>query len=416
MQYWRSVLIAGWLIGVANGQTQVDLRLQSKSIDFSAAPSTQPFQSGAVLPAACLVDQAYFKTNAPAGLNLYGCTAVNSWTLLSGGVLLGDVTGSPGVNTVTKIQGRAISTAAPAGGESLVWNSTTSSWTPQTIAGTAGPQGPAGPTGATGPTGSVGPTGAAGPQGSAGPTGVAGPQGSTGQTGATGAAGSAGGTGSQGTTGPQGATGPAGPQGPTGALGPQGPTGTAGAISRIQNAGANLPIESTLNFTGGGCSDDPTTSSTNCSGGSGTSGLAIDLNGTAEGTQPTLNFISGTGIVQVCVNNVGASRVDCTPSFNTALIPTHDTIHANESYCASSNGTTSYTCSMPNKALLSYSAGQVFLLNVDTTCASSCSLNIDGLGAISITEKDGVTNPTGTLVAGQAQFVWYDGTFLRLMY
>jgi len=71
---------------------------------------------------------------------------------------------------------------------------------------------------------------------------------------------------------------------------------------------------------------------------------------------------------------------------------------------------------MPDKALLSYSVGQVFLLNVDTTCASSCSLNIDGLGAISVKEKDGLTDPTGTLVAGQAQFVWYDGTLLRLMY
>ena len=108
--------------------------------------------------------------------------------------------------------------------------------------------------------------------------------------------------------------------------------------------------------------------------------------------------------------------MDCTPSFNTALIPTHDTIHANESYCASSNGTTAYTCSMPDKALTAYTAGQVFLLNVDTTCATSCSLNIDSLGLKSITKKDGLTAPGGALVAGQAQFVWYDGTVIRLMY
>ena len=145
-------------------------------------------------------------------------------------------------------------------------------------------------------------------------------------------------------------------------------------------------------------------------------GLNIALNGTTEGTQATLNFISGTGIVQACVNNVSASRVDCTPSFNSALIPTHDTVHANESYCASSNGTTGYTCSMPDKALVSYSAGQVFLLNVDTTCATSCSLNIDGLGTISVYQKDGMTAPGGALVAGQAQFVWFDGTVMRLMY
>jgi hypothetical protein len=71
---------------------------------------------------------------------------------------------------------------------------------------------------------------------------------------------------------------------------------------------------------------------------------------------------------------------------------------------------------MPDKALLSYSAGQAFLLNVDTTCASSCSLNIDGIGVITITQKDGMTAPGGALVAGQAQFIWYDGTVMRLMY
>ena len=108
--------------------------------------------------------------------------------------------------------------------------------------------------------------------------------------------------------------------------------------------------------------------------------------------------------------------MDCTPSFNTALIPTHDTIHANESYCASSNGTTSYTCVMPSKALPTYTLGQTFLLNVDATCASSCSLNVDGLGVKTIKKKDGVTDPSGALVAGQAQFVWFDGTVIRLMY
>jgi hypothetical protein len=377
MQYRRVILAAAWLIGVANGQTQVDLKTQSKIVNFSGAPSTQPFQSGTVLPSACLVDQAFFQTNAPAGLNLYGCTAVNSWTLLSAGILLGDVTGTPGASNVSKIQGHTVSTTAPTSGQSLVWNSSTNSWTPETVTGaqgSVGPTGPAGPTGPTGPGGSQGPTGA------------------------------------------QGTTGPAGTAGPTGPTGPAGPTGTNGAISRIQNAGANLPVEASLNFTGGGCTDSPSTSSTNCSGAAGISGLNIDLNGTAVGTQPTLNFIAGTGITQVCSNNSANSRVDCTPSFNTALIPTHDTIHANESYCASSNGTIGYTCAMPDKALLSYSAGQAFLLNVDTTCAGSCSLNIDGVGVITITQKDGVTAPGGALVAGQAQFIWYDGTVMRLMY
>jgi hypothetical protein len=343
MRYRRPILVAAWLIGMLDAQTLVDLRTQSKSVDFSAANTTKPFKSGTSLPATCGVGEAFFQTNAPAGLNLYGCTAVNSWTLLSAGILTGDVTGTPSASKVSQIQGRPVSSTAPASGQSLAWSSSANSWTPQSVAGSQGPQGPTGPTG------------------------------------------------------------------------PQGPAGTNGAISHVQNSGTNLPVESSLNFTGGGCTDDPTNSRTDCTG-AGIAGLAIALNGTTQGTQATLNFISGTGIIQACTNNVGASRVDCTPSFNTALIPTHDTIHANESYCVSSTGTTSYTCSMPDKALTAYTAGQMFLLNVDTTCAASCSLNIDGVGTISIKKKDGVTDPGGVLVAGQAQLAWYDGTVIRLMY
>lgn len=69
----------------APGQTQVDLRTQSKSIDFSAASSTKPFASGSALPATCGVGQMFFLTNTIGGQNMYGCSAVNTWTLQSGG-------------------------------------------------------------------------------------------------------------------------------------------------------------------------------------------------------------------------------------------------------------------------------------------------------------------------------------------
>ncbi len=143
MQYRRALLAAVWLIGMAQGQTLVDLRTQSKSVDFSAANTTKPFKAGTALPATCGVGEAFFQTNAAAGLNLYGCTAVNSWTLLSAGILAGDVTGTPGASTVVQIQGRAVSATAPSSGQSLAW-STSTGWTPQTVAGV---QGPAGPTG-----------------------------------------------------------------------------------------------------------------------------------------------------------------------------------------------------------------------------------------------------------------------------
>jgi hypothetical protein len=69
----------------AAAQTQVDLRTQSKSVDFTAASSTRPLKTGASLPATCTLGEMFFKTDAPAGMNVYGCTAGNTWTLQGGG-------------------------------------------------------------------------------------------------------------------------------------------------------------------------------------------------------------------------------------------------------------------------------------------------------------------------------------------
>lgn len=65
-------------------QTLIDLRTQGKSVDFSGATSTKPFQTGAALPATCSVGAIFFNTAAPAGQNLYGCTAPNTWSELGG--------------------------------------------------------------------------------------------------------------------------------------------------------------------------------------------------------------------------------------------------------------------------------------------------------------------------------------------
>jgi hypothetical protein len=76
-----------WIIGAAgalNAQiTQLDLHFQSRDVDFSTANSTTPFKSGTSLPSLCSVGQMFFLLNAPAGANLYGCTALNGWTLES---------------------------------------------------------------------------------------------------------------------------------------------------------------------------------------------------------------------------------------------------------------------------------------------------------------------------------------------
>jgi hypothetical protein len=65
--------------------------------DFSNAAHTLPMKSGttAMLPPLCAPGETYFATDAPAGGNVYGCTAVNVWTaqgnlsVKSGGVTVG---------------------------------------------------------------------------------------------------------------------------------------------------------------------------------------------------------------------------------------------------------------------------------------------------------------------------------------
>jgi len=77
----------------ADGQTQVDLAAQSKNVDFSAALFTKPAKAGTAIPSSCTVGEVFFKTDAAAGQNLYGCTSANTWSPLGAagtGSQLGD--------------------------------------------------------------------------------------------------------------------------------------------------------------------------------------------------------------------------------------------------------------------------------------------------------------------------------------
>ena len=134
-------------------QTQIDLRTQAKSVDFSGAAMTKPSRAGTVLPATCSAGETYLKIDGPLGQNLYVCTNGNTWSLQGAPIpgvtgyantvlatdgtsllwkaLSGDVSGPPSTLKVTGIQGRAVSAAAPTNGQSLVWNSSTSQWQPQ---------------------------------------------------------------------------------------------------------------------------------------------------------------------------------------------------------------------------------------------------------------------------------------------
>lgn len=142
--------------------TQLDLKSQARGVDFSKAAATKPFKTGTIIPATCAVGESFFKSDAAPGQNLYGCTAVNSWTVQSGGgglppftgnadhllgtdgtqaswmPLGGDVSGAPPSLFVTGLQGKRVAATTPTGGQVLTWNSTALNWEPGTIASSSG--------------------------------------------------------------------------------------------------------------------------------------------------------------------------------------------------------------------------------------------------------------------------------------
>ena len=59
--------------------TRVDLKTQAINADFGSFTMTRPFQTGTSLPSTCVGGEMFFKTDAAAGSNLYGCTSTNTW-------------------------------------------------------------------------------------------------------------------------------------------------------------------------------------------------------------------------------------------------------------------------------------------------------------------------------------------------
>ena len=100
-----TILLAGGA-GTGHAQTRVDLRTQGKSIDFSDAVSTRPAKTGTTLPATCSPGELFFKTNAPEGNNLFGCTGAAQWkqmasitAMVSGCGLIGCEEGACGIDS-----------------------------------------------------------------------------------------------------------------------------------------------------------------------------------------------------------------------------------------------------------------------------------------------------------------------------
>jgi hypothetical protein len=137
-------------------QTAIDLRTQSKSVDFSSAASTKTAKMGTTLPPVCSSGEMFFKTNAAPGSNLFGCTATNTWSLMGAAnlpamsgaansvlstdganaqwqALTGDVSGSLNALQVTGMRGIAVSPQTPADGEALLFNGSANSYLPKIV-------------------------------------------------------------------------------------------------------------------------------------------------------------------------------------------------------------------------------------------------------------------------------------------
>jgi hypothetical protein len=76
---------AGVTLGGLWAQTQLDLRTQSKDVDFTSAIATRPVKTGSVLPGACTVGDLFLNLGALPGQNLFACLSANVWTPQSSG-------------------------------------------------------------------------------------------------------------------------------------------------------------------------------------------------------------------------------------------------------------------------------------------------------------------------------------------
>jgi hypothetical protein len=86
--------------GCATGNCNALTAASGDSLDAGSADSTIPAKKGTATPGTCTVGEQFFDTDATAGLNVFGCTATNTWTLLGDGAGgSGDITDVWGCTT-----------------------------------------------------------------------------------------------------------------------------------------------------------------------------------------------------------------------------------------------------------------------------------------------------------------------------
>lgn len=117
----------------AYGQTLINLATQGRNVDFSNAPSTRPEKTGSSLPATCLAGQLFFNLSSPAGQNLYGCNATNTWVVLGSGS--GSGLADPGSNGLVVRTALDTTTAVAAPVGTVVGTTDTQTLTNKTVDG-----------------------------------------------------------------------------------------------------------------------------------------------------------------------------------------------------------------------------------------------------------------------------------------
>lgn len=85
--YLIAAVVAMALACQLAAQTRIDLRNQTKLMDFSQTEATRPMQTGTALPATCLAGELYLLLSAPAGTNIYACISANVWVAQDGGAV-----------------------------------------------------------------------------------------------------------------------------------------------------------------------------------------------------------------------------------------------------------------------------------------------------------------------------------------
>jgi hypothetical protein len=117
--YLKSRYVIAFLaaIGLTFGQTLLDLKTQTKNVDFSKVLSVRPFPTGTTLPSVCNTGGMFFKIDAASGANLYGCVASNSWVVQGPGTTT--VTGGTEVITLTTASGSPSATCTAPSATSL---------------------------------------------------------------------------------------------------------------------------------------------------------------------------------------------------------------------------------------------------------------------------------------------------------